>query len=111
MRKLALLPLSITALSLAACSDQTQQNAERTADAIGQDVRGLAADATQAADNSARAISEAADRSAASIANAADKAVQGAASAAGEMGRRIDREAAKVEARAQNQPVDQAQAD
>jgi len=98
-------------LGLAACSEKTQEHAESTVEAAGDDVQGALAGATTAADDSARAISEAADRGAAAVGNAADKAVQGAAGAAGELGRKVENEAARVEARAQNEPVDKAKAD
>lgn len=112
MRKIAILTLAASAsLALAACSEKTQEHAESTVEAMGDDMEGAAAKATLAADKGAQELSTAAGQAADAARNAADNAVKEAAGAAGKLGGKIQQEAAEVEAGAQNEPVDKAKAD
>ena len=63
-------------LALGACSEQSRQNAENTAESVSNDLDSAVADATRAADESAAKLGEAADQSADAVGNAADKAVR-----------------------------------
>lgn len=100
MRKTSLAILAaVSSLALAACSEQAQDHAEKTAEAVGSDVENAMADATSAADESASAISQAADKSVDAVGAAADKTAASAARAAGDLGRKVETEAAKVEDR------------
>ena len=63
-----------TGLALAGCSQKTQDNVDKTAESVGEDVGGVAAKASDAAHDAADAVSEAADKGAAAVSEAAGKA-------------------------------------
>ncbi|GAD49294.1 hypothetical protein NT2_05_02140 [Caenibius tardaugens NBRC 16725] len=97
MKKFALVAAAaVAALGVAACSEQTKDNAAATADAAGQDVK-----------NAAAATGEAVDNAATAAATAADKAV----AATDELGAKVGQKAAEVEASAHNESVAEAKRD
>jgi hypothetical protein len=89
MRMLALFafPL-VAALAGAGCSNRTQENAEKTAEAAKQDVGGAAAQASGAIDNAADAVG-----------SAAGEAVDSASTAADRMGEKLKEDATRTRAR------------
>ena len=96
MKKITLAAALVLGLGLAACSQETKENAADTADSIGRDVD-KAADATGAAlDDAAKSAGEAADKAAAST---------------DELGDKVKEKAAEVEASAHNETVEEAKAD
>lgn len=98
----------VSALALAGCSEKTQESAEQTVEAASQDVAGAASDA---AAEGAAAVHDAATEGAAAINSAAKDAAGEAAKATGKLGEKIQEGAAKVEADAQNEPVEKANHD
>lgn len=75
MLRPAILVLVLAAgLTLAGCSKQTRQNAEKTAESAGEDVGGAAVKASDAIDNAAHAIGHAADKGADALSRAGDSA-------------------------------------
>lgn len=108
MRKSATLALSVAVLTLAACSEKTQESAEQTVEAAGED---LARTASGAASDSAAAVKDAATQGAAAINDAANNAAREAARVTGRMGEKIQEGAAKVEAETQGESVEKAKRD
>ncbi len=103
MRKFSIAAMTFAAagaLSLAACSEKTQDNAAETATSAANDVSDAATDAAAAA-------SDAVDKAGAAADQAADKA----ASAADKMGDHVKQGAAEAEATMQDEPVSKAKAD
>ena len=97
MRKILIIALTAAAgLSIAACSEKTQDAAETTADAAASDVAGAADAAGDAAE---------------AAATDAGRAVDKAAAATDEMGDKVEQKAAEVEADAHNESVSEAKAD
>jgi uncharacterized lipoprotein NlpE involved in copper resistance len=96
MRKTLIIALSAGAsLTLAGCSQKTQENADKTAESVGEDVGGAAAEASHAVEGAADAVGDAAAKGAAAISGAADKA----AVAADRAGDKIEEGADKARAR------------
>lgn len=74
MRKMALLALSLAAaFGVAGCSQQTQDNVDKTAESAGEDVGGAAAKASDAIDNAADKVGNAAGEAADAASTAADR--------------------------------------
>ena len=95
MRKSAIfMACAAAGLVLAACSQQTQDKAEQTAESVGADVGGAAAEATQAIDDAARSVDEAVDKTGDAVNEAADKA----STAASRIGDKVEEGADKARA-------------
>lgn len=96
MRKPLILALSLAAgLAVTACSQESQENAERTADSVGEDIGGAATTASDAIGDAADAVGNAADDSARAISGAADEA----GAAVDEAGNKIEEGTERTRAR------------
>ncbi|WP_225204562.1 hypothetical protein [Novosphingobium huizhouense] len=110
MRKLSIVAMSFAAagaLSLAACSEKTQDNAAATASSAAGDVANAADNVGDAAKDSADAVSAAASDAVDKAGAAADKA----GVAADRMGEHVKQGAAEAEATIQDEPVSKAKKD
>jgi hypothetical protein len=108
MRKTIIIASALAAsLTLAACSEKTQDAAEQTADSAGQDVAGAANAVGEVAETGAAAVGDAAREGAAAVGEAADKA----AAATDELGAKVEDGRAKAEADLHNESVSEAKRD
>ncbi len=96
MRKILILSLSIAAgLTMAGCSQQTQDNAGKAADSAAADVGSAAVKASDAVDGAANSVGAAANDAGKAISGAADKAE----AAADRAGNKFEEGADKARAR------------
>ncbi|BEV01352.1 hypothetical protein [Novosphingobium olei] len=110
MRKLSIAAMSLAAagaLSLAACSEKTQDNAAATASSAANDVGNAADKVGDVAKDSADAVGAAAS----DAVDKADAAADKAAVAADKMGNHVKEGAAEAEATMQNEPVSKSKKD
>ena len=108
MRKSILLAAGVAAiLGLSACSEKTQDSAEQTANAAGDDIEAAGAAAGNAVEDGANAVGNAAEDAASEVGKAADKA----AAETDELGDKTKNAAARVEADAHNESVTEAKND